>query len=494
MANDVIVVVQRDSLPKAKESLDILLVSTAGAHPVEVYRDIESVEAVFGPKGASPNAKIVRKATTLFNQEKTTLAPALVSKFKIVGFDTPQTASAKAATLKITLPDENLEQAIEASTNLWAKIGKGSEEAVQLTTTARVTKWSQVAALFKSTTFTKGETSYSATASSNTVTYTASATGVVDPVAEKIEFFSDSTLKKKLECKAVVEFRNGSKELTAADALVKTIKDFQDKTDNDWYFLMTDRDEDEYVTALCKYAEASEPTEAELSAGIADHRKFYMGQTANKRFESRTARAAVIYTDTEFLKEEVDASYAGNVAPFYPKSVTWKFKRPQDGNAPASAGAKLISLPRLTEGEKNKLIENHVNFLTEEYKHQYVKDGTCLNGEFIDVVLGGDWVANRMRNLLYKILLENDNIDYDDAGFGAVSTAVVQALEEATDLGIIAKDAESKKGIYTVNIPKYDDSTEDQRRNRELPEIRWDALLAGSVHQVKTKGALRATL
>ena len=463
MAKDVIVVVQRDALPKAKESLDILLVSTAGAYPVEVYRDIESVEAVFGPKGASPNAKIVRKATTLFNQGKTTLAPALVSKFKIVGFDTPQTASAKAATLKIMLPDENLEQAMEASTNLWAKIGKGPEEAVQLTTTAKVTKWSQVAALFKSTAFTKGETSY-------------------------------FTLKKKIECKAVVEFTNGSKELTAADSLVKAIKNFQDKTDNDWYFLMTDRDEDEYVIALSKYAEASEPTEAELKAGIADNRKFYMGQTANKRFESLTARAAVIYTDTEYLKEEVDASYAGNVAPFYPKSVTWKFKRPQDGNAPASAGAKLISLPRLTEGEKNSLLENHVNFLAEEYKHQYVKDGTCLNGEFIDVVLGGDWVANRMRNLLYKTLLENDSIDYDNAGFGAVSTAVVQALEEATDLGIIAKDAESKKGIYTVNIPKYEDSTEDQRRNRELPEIRWEALLAGSIHQVKTKGALRATL
>lgn len=494
MAKDVIVVVQRDALPKAKESLDILLVSTAGAHPVEVYRDIESVEAVFGPKGTSPNAKIVRKATTLFNQGKTTLASALVSKFKIVGFEAPQTASAKAATLKITLPDENLEQAIETSTNLWAKIGKGSEEAVQLTTTARVTKWSQIATLFKSTTFTKGETSYSAAASGNTVTYTASATGVVDPVAEKIEFFTDSTLKNKIACAAVVEFTNGSKEMSAAEALVKAIKDFQDKTDNDWYFLMTDRDEDEYVVALSKYAEASEPTEAELSAGVADNRKFYLGQTANKRFENSTARAAVIYTDSEYLKEEADASYAGNVAPFYPKSVTWKFKRPQDGNAPASTGTKLISLPRLTEGEKNRLLENHVNFLTEEYKHQYVKDGTCLNGEFIDVVLGGDWVANRMRNLLYKTLLENDNIDYDDAGFGAVATAVVQALEEATDLGIIAKDAESKKGIYYVNIPKYDDSTEDQRRNRELPEIRWEAQLAGSIHQVKTKGALRATL
>ena len=31
------------------------------------------------------------------------------------------------------------------------------------------------------------------------------------------------------------------------------------------------------------------------------------------------------------LGEEPDVSCTGNVGPFYPKKVTWKFKRPQDG-------------------------------------------------------------------------------------------------------------------------------------------------------------------
>ena len=176
--------------------------------------------------------------------------------------------------------------------------------------------------------------------------------------------------------------------------------------------------------------------------------------------------------------------------------MTWKFKRPQDGNAPASAGTKLISLPKLTEGERNQLIENHVNFLTEEYKRQYVKEGVCLNGEFIDVVLGGDWIAKRMRNLLYDILLENANVDYTDQGFALVATAVSQALAEAADAdhNIIARDQESKAGIFTVVIPKYAESTEEQRRNRVMPDITWEALLSGAVHQVKTKGVLRVTL
>lgn len=366
MAKDVIVVVQRDALPSEKESLDILLVSTTGAHPVKEYRDVASVEAVFGPDGPSPNPKIVRKATTLFNQGKTSLADTLVGKLKIVGVESPK----------------------------------------------------------------------------------------------------------------------------SAEALISAIKQFQE-TDNDWYYLLTDKDDDTYVTALAQFAEASEPTEAELGAGAEDHRKFYMGQTSNKAFSCSAARAAVIYTDKAFIAEEPDASYTGNVGPFYPTSVTWKFKRPQDGNASVS---KLISLPKLTEAERNTLLSNHVNFLTEEYKRQYVKDGTCLNGEFIDTILGGDWIAKRMRDLLYTIMLENPNINYGDDGFGFVATAVLQALAEAVDLNIIARDPESKQGIYSVSIPRYADSTEEQRSNRVMPDITWEAQLAGAVHQVKTKGVLRASL
>ena len=288
-----------------------------------------------------------------------------------------------------------------------------------------------------------------------------------------------------------VEFTNGSDETSAAGNLIKAIKQFQTDVDNDWYYLMVDKDEDEYIQALAKFAEASEPTEAELGAGVEDHRKFYMGQTSNKDFACDAARAAVIYTDEEFLREEPDASYTGNVAPFYPTSVTWKFKRPQNVNAEI---ASVISLPQLTDGERDALLENHVNFLTEEYKRQYVKDGTCLNGEFIDVVLGGDWIAKRMRDLLYHLLRENANINYDDAGFGFIATAVMQALSEAVDHNIIARDAESKAGVFTVVIPKYADSTEDQRRNRIMPDITWEALLSGAIHNVKVKGALRASL
>lgn len=493
MAKDVIVVVQRDALPTEKESLDILLVSTTGEYPVNTYRDLASVEAVFGPDGPCPNSKIVRKVTTLLNQGKTTLADTLISKFKIVSFEPPSASPAVTATFAITFAEP---QNVDASKELWARIGGDDKAVVKVTAKSAVTTAAQLAALFDGTSFEIGGKTYSGASVGDTVLYTATAAGEADSIPERVDIFGDEGLSSPFAAELTAEFVNGVDEISAADNLVNAIKQFQTEVTNDWYYLLTDKDDDEYVIALAKFAEASEPTEAELGAGVEDHRKFYMGQTSNKQLVSSTARAAVIYTDEEYLSEEPDASYTGNVGPFYPKSVTWKFKRPQDGNASTSEGEKIISLPRLTDAEREQLLENHVNFLTEEYKRQYVKEGVCLNGEFIDVVLGGDWIAKRMRDLLYDIMLENANIDYNDAGFGLIASAVLQALAEAADDNhkIVAVDQKSRAGLYTVVIPKFADATDDQRRNRIMPDITWEAQLSGAVHQVKTKGVLRVSL
>lgn len=494
MAKDVIVVVQRDALPKEKESLDILLVSTTGRQKVQVYRDIESVRSVFGPDGPTPNAKVVRKAATLLNQGKTTLADTLVTKFKIVGFEPPEAVPALPAAFTVTFDNDVFFEPFPAGESMWLRIGGDDAAMVEVTPEADVDDAEQFASLFEGTEFTKGGKTYTATVDGLTVTFTAAEPGEADSIPGQYDIYGDKDKVNKIAVTGRAEFTGGRDRVSAADGFIAAIREFQENDDNDWYYLMTDRDEDEYVEALAKFAEASEPSEAELGAGVEDHRKFYMGQTTNRKFACSTARAAVIYTDPEFISEEPDASYTGNVGPFYPRSVTWKFKRPQDGNAPASAGAKLLSLPVLTEGERDELLENHVNFLTEEYKRQYVKNGTCLNGEFIDVVLGGDWIAKRMRDLLYDILLSNANINYDDGGFGLIATAVMQALAEAVDLNIIARDPESRSGVFSINVPTYAESTEEQRRNRTMPDITWEALLAGAVHSVKTKGVLRASL
>ena len=362
MAKDVIVVVNLDSKPKGTESLDILLLSTAGAKDPKIYRSLDEVAVDYPNSGTTQ--KIYRKVSALFDQGKTTQADTLIRKVKIAG----------VATLT----------------------GEGDSE--------------------------------------------------------------------------------------KAENLVEAIETLRE-TDDDWYILLTDQDGDEYVKALCAWAEGTEPTEAELGAGVEDHHKFYFGQTDNKELAVTNRRCALIYTDTANLDEEADAAYLGNVGPFYPQSVTWKFKVPQG-----------ITLPDLTQAQRDALEEANVNFLTVEYKQQYVKNGVCCDGEFIDVQMGADWIAKDMRERLYQVLLTNPKVPYTDEGFGLVANAVFQTLNQATALGIIASDPDTGSGVYSVVVPTRAEATDDQARARQMPDITWEAQLEGAVHSVKVTGTLRATL
>lgn len=266
----------------------------------------------------------------------------------------------------------------------------------------------------------------------------------------------------------------------SAQGLVDAIKEFQE-ADNDWYIFLTDQTEGAYITALAKFAEDSEPSEAELSAGVEDHRKFYFAQTSDKEYSGKARRSAVLYTEN--LGEQAEAAWVGAVGPWYPQSVTWKFKMPVG-----------ISVPALKTSEINTLEENHINYVTNEYKKNYIKNGCCLDGEWIDAILGGDWIAMTMREKLYRIFMENPNIPYTDAGFTLIASGVFETLDEATEYDIIARNPESNAGIYQVSVPRRAEVSDAQAASRRMPDIEWEAQLGGAVHEVKVKGLLKVSL
>lgn len=359
MPKDVIVVVTLDAKPTTNESLDILLLSTAGAKAPATYRSLEEIAVDYPNEGDT--VKIYRKAAALYNQGDTTLATTLIRKIKIAGIDV-----------------------------------------------------------------------------------------------------------------------SGDDAESEAESVVQGIETLRE-TDDDWYILLTDRDDDDTVKALCAWAEQTEPTEAELGAGEEDHRKMYFGQTTNRSLGVTNRRCVLFYTQNP--DEETDAAYVGNVGPFYPESVTWKFKRPQG-----------VTLPDITMAQRDALEEANVNFLTEEYKYVYAKNGVCCDGEFIDNQMGADYIAQDMRNKLYEVFLENAKIPYTDEGFALIANAVFAALDNATELHIIARDYESNAPVYSVSVPSRASATEEQARNRQMPDIPWEAQLEGAVHSVKVSGVLRVNL
>lgn len=272
----------------------------------------------------------------------------------------------------------------------------------------------------------------------------------------------------------------GMEKPESAAAFVTAIKEYQ-KTNNDWYIFLTDQTDKEYLAALGAFAEDSEPSEAELTAGVEDHRKLFIAQTTDKEYSSKTARTIIIYTDN--ADEHADAAWLGAVGPWYPESVTWKFKLPSG-----------ISVPALSESEITALEENHVNFVTDEYKQNYIKNGTCMDGEWIDAVIGKDWITRAIRENIYAIFINNKKISYTDTGFLLVAAGVFDALDAATGYHIVAEEKESGAGVYNVTVPKRSQATDEQAEKRQMPDIEWEAQLDGAVHGVKVRGVLKVTL
>lgn len=262
--------------------------------------------------------------------------------------------------------------------------------------------------------------------------------------------------------------------------LVAAVKEYQKKND-DWYILLTDRSDDESIRELAAFAEESEPSEAELETGVEDHRKVYIAQTTNKELSVKKGRTVVIYTHD--LNEHADAAWLGAAGAWYPTYVTWKFKMP--------AG---ISAPELSKDDTTVLDRNYVNYVTSEYKRNYIKEGICADGEYIDSVLGADWIAKDMRNRIYNVFCDNPIVPYTDAGFTLIGAAVIKSLSEAVRHGIIATDNEEGTDVYSVNIPRWEDSTEEERRSRKMPPITWEAQLSGAVHSAKVRGRLTVEL
>lgn len=474
MSKDIQVFTAIDAKISPAERLDILMLSTEGYAEMKTYNDLEIIKETFAGK------KIAAQIDRLFNQDHT-LADTLIRRVRIAGIENPQNVGGEPSILTAVFIGAKTETALEPKTTYYAKLGGKAVIPVQTGASAPSTD-KAFANLFKGATFTADYVTFNASLDENGVVFTSEERTPVSGYDETVGLYSDPDCMVSVGLDGATLFvQNGRADVTRAENLIAAIEDLRD-IDDDFYMVLTDVTDEDCVDALCAWAESTEPTEAALGAGVEDHRKFYFGQTDNKGYKNTHGRSAVIYTEKPAL-DWADAAWVGCVGPFWPQYVTWKWKAP-DG----------ISPPDLRDSERDILEENLVNFYTVEYKHQYIKNGICGDGNFIDNVLGADYITQDMRENLYNIFLTNANIGYTDAGFAIVAAGVYAALNRATSLNIIAKDPESQSGIFTVTIPKRADATDEQARNRIMPNIEWEAQLEGAVHGVKVRGTLRVTL
>lgn len=236
------------------------------------------------------------------------------------------------------------------------------------------------------------------------------------------------------------------------------------ETKNDWYFLVCDRNDTDIITALSGWVD----TQIKMY--------FVTSQTLTTPVALESERTVVMYHDdaTEYVAEGLVAIAATHD----PGSLTFKFKTV---NGVTEAGVTATELAALHEA-------NGFSYLRKMGVLQ-TTEGTTTSGEYIDIVMGADFLKVRMEEEAAYLAINTLKIPYDNQGISMLMSCADSVLKQGVAQGIILQD-EDGNGVYEITVVKREDTSKNDIANRVYNGVRWTAKLAGAIHTGTISGIL----
>lgn len=219
-----------------------------------------------------------------------------------------------------------------------------------------------------------------------------------------------------------------------------------------------------------------------IAAAIQTTEKFYITSSGAAAIIAGTAGnlflqlKALNYTRTFYMYSTMsgtgvpEAAWAGRFAPVNIGSTIWIYK-PLVG----------VTVENLNSTQEANLKAANACWYTSIDGDRQVMFGEnkVASGEYIDVMLGVQWIITRMRERVWGTILNNDKINYDNAGIGKIQSDVMTVLAEAVARNILA---DSPQPIVTV--PNALSLTSAERNTRNLAGVKFKARLAGAIQTV----------
>lgn len=152
----------------------------------------------------------------------------------------------------------------------------------------------------------------------------------------------------------------------------------------------------------------------------------------------------------------------------------------------------------LTASEATVLQEKNCNvFVQYNNDTAIIQYGTVASGDFIDTVIGADWLANQIQTEVYNLLYTSSTkIPQTDAGNQLLGTAVSNACARGVNNGFLAPGVWNASGFgqlkqgdfldkgFYVYVPPISSQSQADREARKSVAIQVAAKLAGAVHTV----------
>ena len=173
-------------------------------------------------------------------------------------------------------------------------------------------------------------------------------------------------------------------------------------------------------------------------------------------------------------REYVSAAMLGRALPEDAGSITWAYKT-----------LSSVTAQNLTTTEIANIEAKNANSITTLAGVNITRFGTSSEGEYMDVMRGSDWLAARIQERVYALLIQNDKVPYTDGGIQAIRSEILAQLQAGVARDFIAADPEP-----TCTVPRASEVSAADKASRTLNNVTFRATLAGAVHKVAIEGEL----
>ncbi|TQK41967.1 uncharacterized protein DUF3383 [Brevibacillus sp. AG162] len=235
----------------------------------------------------------------------------------------------------------------------------------------------------------------------------------------------------------------------------------------DFYYLVCPEQGDDEIKALSDWVNVYE--------------KLYFASTTNVALPALNSDNTFIMitpkADTEFPAEAL----VGYIAPLEIGSYTVQFKS-LNGVSPANFGTEQ---------------ETIINAIHEKNMATYIREGgvnivsaaRATSGEFIDIIQSAHYLNARMTENVFRLLTTLPKVPFTNGGIALMAAEMEATLKGGYNNGMIAE--EEGVPLYTVTAPRREEISKADRANRVLPDMRWQATIAGAIHNVKVAGVIQ---
>lgn len=245
--------------------------------------------------------------------------------------------------------------------------------------------------------------------------------------------------------------------------------------DDDFYAVLLDSNSRAEILALAAVIETTE--------------KVLLAQSADSGcFDGDTI------TDVAYLVK--DAGYFRTHVELHPTvALNWQAAALAGsifGYAPGTVTANLrelvgISSYRLTGAQRTAALAKNATIVETVAGRKVTVGGKVAGGEWLDVIIGLDWLRARIRERVFGALVSatDAKIPYTDPGIEVIHAQLRAQLQEAEDAGVLASG-------WTTNVPRAVDVSSAVKATRVLGSVTFRADLAGAIHAVNITGKVAA--